>query len=172
MTRILVCLKLQNLSNSVIYLTVNWVNLNQSTFWRNFTNSFRIVITWKIRNIRCLFPLRNKNDYKSFVYKKDCSCCSRYIEGTKHNAEVRWNKHNNPTKSSEPSKHLRSNTNYRQEPTFLLKFPWNASNKIIVSRNLDGFSFPVTHHITGHTDFPWKLLLKALMWRHIMQKIP
>ena len=57
--------------------------------------------------------LKDKNDYKSCViYKGDCSCGSRYIGEAKHNAEVRWNEHNNPTKSSEPSKHLRSNINH------------------------------------------------------------
>ena len=60
-----------------------------------------MVITWKTRNIRSLFPLKDKNDYKSCViYKGDCSCGSRYIGETKCNAEVRWNEHNNPTKSS------------------------------------------------------------------------
>ena len=72
-----------------------------------------MVITWKTRNIRSLFPLKDKNDYKSCViYKGDCSCGSRYIGETKRNAEVRWNEHNNPTKSSEPSRHLRSNINH------------------------------------------------------------
>ena len=55
-----------------------------------------------------LFPLKDKNDYKSCViHKGDCSCGSRYIGETKCNA--RWNEYNNPTKSSEPSKHLRNN---------------------------------------------------------------
>ena len=71
-----------------------------------------MVITWKTRNIRSLFPLKDKNNYKSCViYKGDCSCGLRYIGETKRNAEVIWNKHNNPTKSSEPSKHLRSISN-------------------------------------------------------------
>ena len=66
-----------------------------------------MVITWKTRNIRSLFPLKDKNDYKSCViYKGDCSCGSHYIGETKHHEEVRWKEHNNPTKSSEPSKHL------------------------------------------------------------------
>ena len=38
-----------------------------------------------------------------------CSCGSWYIGETKRNAEVRWNKHYNPTESSELSKHLRKN---------------------------------------------------------------
>ena len=66
-----------------------------------------MVITWKTRNIQSLLTLKEKNDYKScVVYKRDCSCGSRYIGETKRNAEVRWNKHNNPTKSSETSEYL------------------------------------------------------------------
>ena len=47
--------------------------------FHKFTNkSFRMVITWKTRNIRFLFPLKDKSDYKSCViYKGDCSCGSR-----------------------------------------------------------------------------------------------
>ena len=69
--------------------------------FHKFTNtSFRIVIAWKTRNIRSLFPLKDKNHYKSCViYKDDCSCILRYFGETKRNAEVRWNEHNNPTKS-------------------------------------------------------------------------
>ena len=76
-------------------------------FHKSTNNSSRMAITWKTRNIRSLFPLKDKNDYKSCVfYKGDCSYGSCYIGETKRNAEVRWNKHNNPTKSSESSKHL------------------------------------------------------------------
>ena len=46
------------------------------------------------------------------VSKGECSCGSRYLGETKHNAEVRWNEHNNPTKSSEPLKHFRSNVSH------------------------------------------------------------
>ena len=40
------------------------------------------------------------------------SCGSLYIGETKRNTEDRWNQHNNPPKSSEPSRHLRSNINH------------------------------------------------------------
>ena len=76
-------------------------------FHKFSNNSFRIVITWKTENILSLFPLKDKNDYRSCVtYKRDCSCGSRYIGETKYTAEVRLNEHNNPTKSLELSKHL------------------------------------------------------------------
>ena len=60
--------------------------------FHKFTNSrFRfLVITWKTRNIRSLFPLKDENDYKScVVYKGDCSCGSHYIRETKRSAEVK-----------------------------------------------------------------------------------
>ena len=61
-------------------------------FHKFTNNSFRMVITWKTRNIRSLFPLKDKNNYKSCViYKGDCSCGSSYIGETRRNAEVRWN---------------------------------------------------------------------------------
>ena len=87
------------------------MKLNQKHFLKKFykfaNNSFSIAIAWKTRNIRSLFPLKDKSDYKSCViYKGGCSCGSRHIGETKRNAEVRWNEHNNPTKSLELSKHL------------------------------------------------------------------
>ena len=58
---------------------------------------------WKTRNVQSLFPLKDKNDYKSCVFYIDYS---RYIGDTKCNAEVTWNEHNNSAESPEPSKHL------------------------------------------------------------------
>ena len=84
-----------------------------------------MAITWKTRNIRSLFPLKDKNDYKSCVISKGvCSCVSRYI-----NAEVRWNEHNNQTKSSEPSKHLRRNTNHCFTWAVISNAPKNAKTR-------------------------------------------
>ena len=40
------CLKLQNLSYSLKYPTVNWMKLNQNIFWGNFTNSGTTVSEW------------------------------------------------------------------------------------------------------------------------------
>ena len=84
--------------------------------------------------MRSLFPLKHKNDYKwCDIYKGDCSCGSRYIGETKSKAEVRWNEHNNPTKWSEPSKHLQSNINHY--------FTWavisNAPKNVKTRKNLE-----------------------------------
>ena len=103
-----------------IFVEIPYCELNEikskhfSKKFHKFTNkSFRMVKTLKTRNMRPLFPLKDKKDYKlCVIYKGDCSCGSRYIGETKRNAEVRWKEHNNSTKSSEPSKHLRSNINH------------------------------------------------------------
>ena len=89
-----------------------------------------MVITWETRNIRSLSPLKDKGDYKSCViYKGDCSCWPRYIGETKHNAEVTWIEHNNPTKNSEPSKHLLSNTNHYFTWALISNAPTNAKTR-------------------------------------------
>ena len=88
-----------------------------------------MVITCKTRNIQSLFPLKDKSDYKSCViYKGDCSCGSRYIGETKGNTEVRWNEHNNPTKCSEPSKLLQSNSNHYFAWAVISNTPKNVKN--------------------------------------------
>ena len=81
-----------------------------------------------------MFPLKDKNDYKSHViHKGDCTCRSRYIGETRRNVEVRWNEHNNLTKRSEPSKHLRSNINHY----FLWAVISNASKNAKTKKNLE-----------------------------------
>ena len=78
------------------------------------------------RNTQSLFHLEDKDN-------GDCSRGSRYIGETKRNARVRWNEPNNPTKNSEPSKHLRSNINHC--------FTWvvisNAPKKAKTKKNLE-----------------------------------
>ena len=63
------------------------------------------------------------------ICKGYCSCGSRYIGKTKRNVEVRWNEYNNPTKSSEPSKHLRSNINHYFTWVVISNAPKNAKTR-------------------------------------------
>ena len=56
---------------------------------------------------------------------------ARYIGGTKLNADVRWNKHDNPTKSSEPSKHLRSNIDHCFTWAVISNAPKNTKSRNI-----------------------------------------
>ena len=134
----------RHLYTLLIFVEIPYCELNEmeskyflKKFHKFANNSFRMVITWKIRNIWCLFPLKYKNDYKSCViYKGDCSCSSRYIGETKLNVDVRWNDHNNPTKNLEPSKHLRSNISHY----FSWAVIWNAPENAKTRKNLK-------HHI-------------------------
>ena len=80
--------------------------------------------------MQSFFPLKDKKYYKSCViYKGDCSCGSRYIDETKRNAEVSWNEHNNPTKSSESSKHLRSNIDHYFTSAAISNAPKNGKTR-------------------------------------------
>ena len=89
-----------------------------------------MVIKWKTRNMLSLFPLKYKSDYKSCViYKGDCSCGSNYIFETKRNSEVRWNEHDNPTKSLEPPKHLQSNIKHYFTWAVISNAPKNAKTR-------------------------------------------
>ena len=74
--------------------------------------------------------IKDKSSYKSCAnYKGDCSCGSRYIGETKCNAEVRWNQHNNPSKSSEPPKYLRININHFFMWAVISSAPKNANKE-------------------------------------------
>ena len=125
-------------------------------------NSFRIVTTWKTRNIRSLFPFKNKNDYKSCaIYKRDCSCGSPYIGEIKRNAEVRWNEHNNPTKSSEPLKHLRNNIKHYFTWAVISNTPNNAKTR----KNLE-----VSYIETGNLILTNKRTLKTFYLRMVSHR--
>ena len=84
------------IAKPLIFVEIPYCELNEiksKHFLKKFNkftnNSFRMVITWKTRNIRSLFPLKDKNDYKSCViYKGGCSCGSSYIGETKLNSEL------------------------------------------------------------------------------------
>ena len=60
------------IAKPLIFVEIPYCELNEikskhflKKFHKFTSNSFRMVITWKTRNIRSLFPLKVKNDYKS-----------------------------------------------------------------------------------------------------------
>ena len=67
------------------------------------------------------------------MYKADCSCESCYIGEIKHNVEVRWNKHNNPTKSSESTKTHQNNSGHY----FIWSIISNAPKNSKTTKNLE-----------------------------------
>ena len=132
------------IAKPLIFVEIPYCELNEikskhflKKFHKFTNNSFRMVTTWKTRNIRSLFPLKYKNDYKSCViYKGDCSCGWPYIGETRRNAEVRWNEHNNPTKSSKPSKHLQNNINHYFTWGVISNAPENAKTRKNLEANI------------------------------------
>ena len=121
-------------------------------------DGFRVVIKWKTRNIRSLFPLKDKNDYNlCFIYKGNFSCVSRYIVEARRNAELRWNEQNKATKSSEPSKHFRSNIDHC--------FPWamisNPPKNVKTVKNLEASYIALWKpDLNEQRDFEILVLLK------------
>ena len=117
---VIIPISLFEIAKRFIFVEIPYCELNETKsarFLKKFckftNNSFRMRRTWKTGNIPSLLPLKDKNDYKSYVISKgDCSCGSCYNGETKRNEEVRQNEHNNPTKSSEPLKHFRSKINH------------------------------------------------------------
>ena len=106
------------------FLSSYFLNANR-TLWRRFESA-----TLKLGRDVKHFNFANRDVCKSCViYKGDGSCGSRYIGEIKRNAEVRWNEHNNPTSSSEPSKHLRSNINHYFTWAVISNAPKNAKTR-------------------------------------------
>ena len=67
----------------------------------NFTeHKFKFVIIWETRNIRSLFPLKDKVKHRSCViYEGTCSCGDKYFGETKRITDIRFDEHNNPKKN-------------------------------------------------------------------------
>ena len=79
-------------------------------FHRLTNDRFEVAIKWKARQVKILFPLKERSIHPSCViYKCTCSCGETYIRQTIRNASVRWEEQNNPTKNSELAKFFRSN---------------------------------------------------------------
>ena len=70
---------------------------------------FEGAIKRKTRQVKTLFPLKDKSLHPSCViYKGTCSCGETYIGETIRNASIRWEEHNDPINKSEPAKHLKN----------------------------------------------------------------
>ena len=59
--------------------------------FHNFTNScFNIAIKWKTKQVRLLFPLKDKNLHSSCkIYEGECKYGMKYIGQTKRDVEIR-----------------------------------------------------------------------------------
>ena len=73
-----------------------------------------LIVLWSTRNIKSLFPLKDKVGHRSCViYEKKCPCklsCTGNSEFRwKRNSQVRWKEHEVPAGKSESAKHLIEN---------------------------------------------------------------
>ena len=97
--------------------------------------SFKII--WDTRNIRSLFPLKDRVKHQSCViYEGTCSCGEKYIGETNRITNIRWNEHNNPENdSSDPARHLCNNPSH----TFSWKILTRAPRKLLRRRILESY---------------------------------
>ena len=71
-----------------------------------------VIALWSTRNIKSLFPLKDKVVHRSCViYEGKCSCGLSYIGETKRNNEVRWKEHVNPAEEIDGNNFLTLATN-------------------------------------------------------------
>ena len=88
------------------------------------------------RNIKSLFPLKDKISHQSCViYEEQCSCKLNYIGETKRNSEVRWREHEDPAGNSEPAKHLMGNASHK----FVWKMFSAAPSHFFSRKSLEAF---------------------------------
>ena len=87
---------------------MNSMDLSLSENWKDFTKvKYSFVIVWKTRNIRTLFNLKDGTSHvSSVVYEGKCNCDENYIGETGQNVAIRWDKHSDIGKNSEPTNHL------------------------------------------------------------------
>ena len=77
-------------------------------------NKVKFICHWKTRNLKSLFPLKDRVKHKAkIVYKGICPCNESYIRETKGNAEIRWKEHcSNNDRKSKVAEHLLKNPGY------------------------------------------------------------
>ena len=110
------------------------------TFLKNLDNftrgKYRFKVIWITRNIRSLFPLKDRVEHVSCViYQGTCSCDENYIGETVRIASTRWLEHDNPTstsQNSDPAKHLLENPTHRFTWKVLTSAPQNYLKRLII----------------------------------------
>ena len=73
------------------------------------------------------FTVKDKSLHQAC--KGICSCGESYIGETVRNVEVRWGEHNNPTKVSNPSKHIKDNVDHVFHWSVIARAPTNTTTK-------------------------------------------
>ena len=97
--------------------------------------SFKVI--WSTRNIRSLFPLKDRVQHLSCViYEGTCSCGEVYIGQTDRITDLRWKEHDKPSKETcDPSKHLYKNPTH----VFTWRVLTSAPHKLLRRRILESY---------------------------------
>ena len=126
---------------------------------KQFTgDKYSFIVVWKTRKIRSLFPLKDKisiSHCSNVVYEGVCTCNENYIGVTERNSIVRFEEHNNATKTSEPAKHLSLNNNHSFIWTILSK----ASPNTRKGKILEAFFIKVKRPSLNNQSDNYKLNL-------------
>ena len=96
-------------------------------------NTFDVRIKWLTQKVKNLFRVKDKSLHQACkIYKGICSCGESYIGEAVRNVEVCWGEHNNPTKVSNPSKHIKDNVDHVFHYSGLPRAPTNTFQRKVL----------------------------------------
>ena len=103
----------------------------------DYTNEkYQFKIIWETRNIRSLFPLKDRVEHVScVVYEGLCTCGESYIGETIRIASIRWKEHTSPSPSatlSDPAKHVLENPTHSFTWKVLTRAPRQNLKRLIL----------------------------------------
>ena len=93
-------------------------------------------MVWNTRNIRSLFPLKDRVEHVSCaIYEGKCTCGESYIGETVRITDIRWDEHSKPSPSStltDPAKHVMENPTHHFTWKVLTRAPQNKLKRLIL----------------------------------------
>ena len=102
-------------------------------FGKFTNNTFDVKIKWLMQKVKNLFRVKDKSLHQACkIYKGVCSCGESYVGETVRNVEVRWGEHNNSTKVSNSSKHIKDNVDHAFDWLVLARAPTNTFQRKVL----------------------------------------
>ena len=99
-------------------------------------NKYIFKIIWTTRNIRSLFPLKDRVQHVSCViYEGKCTCDEEYIGETIRITDIRWKEHTSPSPTStltDPAKHIMENPTHQFTWKVITRAPQNKLKRLIL----------------------------------------
>ena len=99
-------------------------------------DKYNFKIIWNTRNIRSLFPLKDRVDHIScVVYEGTCSCGEVYIGETVRISDIRWKEHTCPAPSAtltDPARHVLENPGHSFSWKVLTRAPQQKLKRLIL----------------------------------------